>query len=459
MRTVRANLILSEGTRVCSEHFSSDYLNNSTLDPQAVPTIFPSKKPKVEIKRRTNPLDAKRKIELFEESLPKVQKVCEGDVESVVPASDDCTVLTKDTQTDEPFRFGSCKKCSATRPLLKEVGCQTVLPDITASDLKGDDKKTRFFTGFINFGTFLIFYQTLVEHFCHKLNYWDGETSLTEKKYQISGTQKPGPSRQLTTLSEFLMTMIWYRLGLVEEHLAFMFKVSIPTVSRILTTWTQFIYEHSVGLVSFPSREQVLLNLPPHFINHSNVILVLDCTEFWLEKPSGLEAQCCTWSEYKHHNTIKSLIGCTPDGMTIFVSNAWGGRASDRHIVQAEDVLQLVPEGMAVMADKGFEVHDLAPNGVDIIIPPKVSTKEQMSDSDFYKTLGIAEARIVVEMKMEQAKNYRILQVQFPMSRIGTAQQVIFNCFALTNLLPPLLAPATSPEDTLELPLYSHKKQ
>ena len=74
-----------------------------------------------------------------------------------------------------------------------------------------------------------------------------------------------------------------------------------------------------------------------------------------MERPSGLEAQCITWSEYKHHNTIKCLIAVTPDGQVIYVSSPWGGRASDRHIVEKEKT----PEGMAIMADKGFEIEDL----------------------------------------------------------------------------------------------------
>ena len=162
-----------------------------------------------------------------------------------------------------------------------------------------------------------------------------------------------------------------------------------------------------------------------------------------------------TWSDYKHHCTIKSLIGVSPTGMTTFVSRAWGGRASDKHIVDKEGILQRIPEGLAVMADKGFEVEDLAPPGVEIIIPPKVASKGQMSEFNFFKTVDIAEPRIVVEMKMEQAKNYQILQSIIPISRIATSEQVIFNCFAFTNLLPPLFPPATAVNTSINLPVYS----
>ncbi len=106
------------------------------------------------------------------------------------------------------------------------------------------------------------------------------------------------------------------------------------------------------------------------------------------------------------------------------------------------------------MTDKGFEVHDMALPGVEVIIPPKISSKGQMSDANLYNTINVAESRIVIEMMNEQAKNYRILQVPFSISRITTAEQIIFNCFAFTNLLPPLIVPTTGPEASIDLSIY-----
>jgi hypothetical protein len=436
---------------VCSKHFSADCYEDGKLLADSYPTIFPSKPIAEPTAPRQNPLDAVRARQEAMDDAVQLHDMEDGMVQE--PDLDiDTSVMC---QTDPV-------ECLCKKPQMMDQACQVSLPDITVRDIKGNDQMTRFFTGFFNFATFLVFLKLMVKHGSDRLgksrlNYW-GSDGLKQKNYHSGDKSKPGPSKMLDMATEFLMTMLWYRHGFVEEYLAYVFKVSVSTVSRTLTTWTQFIYEHSVDLVYYPSREEVLLNMPLHFINHINTYCVGDCTEFFMEKPSGLEAQCLTWSEYKHHNTIKNLIFVTPDGHVIYVSSSWGGKASDRHIVWKENALKDIPVGMAFMADKGFDVEDLAPDGVEVIMPPKVSSKSQMSDFEFFSTVDIAEPRIVVEMKMEQAKNFRILQIPFPIGRISTANQIIFNCFALTNLLPPLFVPACGPNQSVQLPIYKKTK-
>lgn len=413
--------------------------------------MFPTKARR-ELRLRPNPLDRVRSTLNFE------TECCLEPDEQV--ATNDLASRLRDsaTQTIDLDNRNQCENCSSRDHSSKEtrdIGIQAALPDINIEDLRDDDKKTRFFTGFQNFATFMLVLNVLLSHARDRLNYWGGEDSAADKPYHTSEKTKPGPKRQLSQSTEFLMTMMWYRLGLVEGHLASIFKVSVSSVSRILTTWTQFIYEHAAGLVVWPSKEKVLQNIPHHFINHPRVHTIFDCTEVPMEKPSGLEAQAVTWSEYKHGNTIKNCIGVTNIGLVDYISSSWGGRASDRHIVDKEKVLERIPAGMSAMADKGFEVQDLLPPSVDLVIPPKVSSKQQMCDEEFFKTVDVAEPRIIVEMKMEQAKNYRILQTTTPISRIATAHQVIYNCFAFTNLLPPLFAPSTHSDTVLaELPIY-----
>ena len=104
-------------------------------------------------------------------------------------------------------------------------------------------------------------------------------------------------------------------------------------------------------MIPWPTREQILNNLPKAFSSFPTCRVVLDCTEFFCEKPSSLMTQWLTWSEYKHNNTFKVLIGVAPSGMVTFVSRLWGGHTSDRHITAHDGLIPKLEPGDTVMAD------------------------------------------------------------------------------------------------------------
>ena len=52
------------------------------------------------------------------------------------------------------------------------------------------------------------------------------------------------------------------------------------------------------------------------------VAVIIDCCEVFNERPGDLFARPSTWSNYRHHNTIKFFIGICPQGATSFISMA-----------------------------------------------------------------------------------------------------------------------------------------
>ena len=95
---------------------------------------------------------------------------------------------------------------------------------------------------------------------------------------------------------------------------------------------------------------------------------IIDGTEVFLQTPSELFMQSSTWSSYKHHNTGKVLIGCTPNGAVSFVSKLYVGSISDVELTRVSGYLETLDRksGASVMADRGFTVRDLLKEkGVD----------------------------------------------------------------------------------------------
>jgi hypothetical protein len=99
--------------------------------------------------------------------------------------------------------------------------------------------------------------------------------------------------------------------------------------------------------------------LPKRFKEFSNIRVILDCCEFYIQKPVIPESKKTTWSSYKHYNTVKLLVGITPTGVISFLPPLWTGSTSDKEMVRNSGLLNCLDEGDAVMANKGFLVRDL----------------------------------------------------------------------------------------------------
>ena len=75
------------------------------------------------------------------------------------------------------------------------------------------------------------------------------------------------------------------------------------------------MYQHLKEVDLMPFVEQVAGTLPPAFREHyPSTYAIIDGSEIFIETPTDLLMQSSTWSTFKHHNTAKFLIACTPNG-------------------------------------------------------------------------------------------------------------------------------------------------
>ena len=161
--------------------------------------------------------------------------------------------------------------------------------------------------------------------------------------------KKKSKPRILTHWEELVLTLVRTRKGFDVHFLADTFGISASQVSRIYNTWITFLANELSFLVPWPTREQIRKTLPDRFKKFKNIRIIIECCEFYIQKPVIPESQKSTWSSYKSYNTVKLLVGITPTGVFSFITPLWTGRISDKEIVKNSGLLDCLEEGDAVM--------------------------------------------------------------------------------------------------------------
>ena len=109
-------------------------------------------------------------------------------------------------------------------------------------------------------------------------------------------------------------------------------------------------------------------------------VVIIDCFEVFLERPTSVLARAQTFSSYKHHNTVKYLIGITPQGSVSYISEGWGGRVSDKHLTENCGLLSNLIPGDTILADRGFNIKEsVGLYCATITVPPFTKFKAKNS--------------------------------------------------------------------------------
>ena len=211
---------------------------------------------------------------------------------------------------------------------------------------RSNDSAINFYTGFPNWNTFIAIYNFLDPGDSgQNIKYWlSANANVSADFYDKEGVSeiKRGRSRTLRPIDEYFLVMTRLRQGFREEHLGHLFQVSASTVSRILITWINFMYLKLGQVNIWPSRDVIDKTMPEDFkLKYSSTRAIIDCTEIRCQMPSSLHLNGELFSNYKHHTTLKSLIGISPGGAITFISQLYTGSISDREIVVRSGILDL----------------------------------------------------------------------------------------------------------------------
>ncbi|XP_014678815.1 PREDICTED: uncharacterized protein LOC106818641 [Priapulus caudatus] len=307
--------------------------------------------------------------------------------------------------------------------LKQQLSSEKMKFDLNFFNDEDDDEKVKYYTGLPDFRTLKILYQYVEPYIPHS------RASVLTKFQQLS------------------LCLVKLRLNLSHMDIGQRFGINKSSASRLFLCMIDVLHARLQPLIHWPEREQLRETMPMSFrVNFgTKVAIIIDCFEVFLERPSNLSARALTWSSYKHNNTVKFLIGITPQGSISYLSKGWGGRTSDKHVTEQCGILSQLNPGDVVLADRGFDIADsVGMMGAELCIPAFTRGKKQLSGDEVEKTRKIANVRIHVERVIGSLRQkYTILQTTLPIDLMATddkknttIDKIVIVCAALTNLCP-----------------------
>ena len=293
----------------------------------------------------------------------------------------------------------------------------------SAENFRNQDHLIRFYTGIVNWTVFVQLFNFIIDR-CKDMKYWRSDINADENhQYQL----RQGRPRSLSMLDEYFLTLVRLRHAFPEEHLAYLFKVSRSTVSRIFLSWINLLYFELGSIPIWQSKDLIEETMPTAFREK-------------ICKPSSLRAQSQCFSSYKNTTTAKGLLGIAPSGAPVFISDLNTGSISDKDITKQSGILTLLEKGDDCMADNGFNIKDLLePIEVTLNIPPFLSDKGQFNAEEVENTQSIANVRIHVERAISRIKMYKIITNVVPLSLAGVFIQIWTVCCMLLLFQPPII--------------------
>ncbi|XP_037502715.2 uncharacterized protein LOC119377213 [Rhipicephalus sanguineus] len=436
----RKDLKNLENVRVCGRHFitgrPSQLMDDSNPDwaptqhlghgsDRPVTDVARFKRSKERSKKKERAIAAASVAVQHPESQPECGMelpVSTSDSESDKTHTDMQTDLTG--QSIEALEADNRRLSSELHTLKK----QKELLEVTEESLRQDDAKVAFYTGIVNYPALLAIFEL------------------------VEPAVKHTPQNGLPKFEEFIMFLMKLKFNFPHQDLAYRFHISCSTVSRTFEKWLDAAFVRLKTQIVWPSRRDIQKTMPQAFLTSfgSKVAVIIDCFEIKIERPSSLQPRSETWSNYKNSNTAKFLIGICPQGVISYISEGWGGRASDKHITEHCGILEHLSQGDVVLADRGFDIADTLGLYCAVLhIPAFTRGQKQLTAVDVEKTRKLANVRIHVERVIGLVRNkYLIMKaiqpIHYVISKPGHAftalDKIVTVCCALTNLCPSVVA-------------------
>ncbi|XP_046753051.1 uncharacterized protein LOC124416171 [Diprion similis] len=397
----------NQHTRICSAHFINNSKSDNSHHPSYVPSIFPGKEnTRNSIQRlqrfersRTRQLNKDRLIYSITSSVNSNNCIGDKNINNTsdIAMEQDAGGMITEAQDD---CHRDVNVMNVSPPAYRSITCQTedFIPDISTDDVTCDP---------INFES--------IQSHCKGFH---GFSSITSDETISSFTG--------VTLSIFS----WLLNKLPEGK-----SSPIDKKNKII----HYISEAKNRFDIYCDFTAVRATLPESFkLHYPDTRVIIDCTEVNTEVPPAVKHRVLMYSDYKHHHTMKFLVGCTPSGFISFLSKCYGGRAGDCFITNDCGLVDLIEPDDVVLADKGFpQIQTRVQEKNEIFVMPPFCNKNQFTPEEVDETYNIASVRIHIERVNQRIKDFNILS-KVPVSLLPHVDEIVFVICAIINIQKPL---------------------
>ncbi|KAH7933739.1 hypothetical protein HPB49_016586 [Dermacentor silvarum] len=170
-----------------------------------------------------------------------------------------------------------------------------------------------------------------------------------------------------------------------------------------------------------------------------------------MQRPKKRNPKGQTYSPCKGCNTAKFLVAVAPSGFIMFVSNAYGGWASDMFIVEESGFVDNFSEDHMIIGERGFSLSNfMKEKGVKLNMPAFSRGKLQFTEGEATASGRISHLSMPVECAIRRIKVYRILKYSLPIHHKKLMNSIILVCADLSNLKGPLIGDPKVEKDEAE---------
>ncbi len=149
---------------------------------------------------------------------------------------------------------------------------------MTRQMILSNDESVSFYTGVLCKDTLITIFK-IIKGRVTQINYWRGAIFTNENKL-CAGLG--GRTKIIDHFDEYLLTLVYIQQELTARILSDLFGVSTSTVTRIIHTWINVLYQLMRNWLIWPSAQQVRSTVPETYpAKYADIRVILDCTEFF----------------------------------------------------------------------------------------------------------------------------------------------------------------------------------